>query len=246
MSPKRTVTEILAEKRAAFEALMATADGLHGSLLERSIDVSQPDVGKTGSGMRLPLAYFDNTDLERNTPQGWVTASRRTYGKRPNAILLLPNGSEAGGGAWFPGRVHGYDVSAGAFSACPAGVDGRILEDRALKLTRLSVMFLSERVDEFASRVADAHRMRDECEAALLLRFYIKNMPTADVRTLNELQVARLLERSLSTTRLKAADIDPNDLIEEVKLDYAQSVNGARPAAQATAQAAAQVAETGR
>ena len=67
-------------------------------------------------------------------------------------------------------------------------------------------MFLGERVDEFATRVADAHRMRDECEAALLFRFYVRSMPTSDVRTLNELQVQQLLTRAQSA-RLRAADI---------------------------------------
>ena len=74
--------------------------------------------------------------------------------------------------------------------------------------------------------MSDAHRSRDECEAALLFSFYVKNMPTGDVRTLNELQVDRLLERTLTTQRLRASDIDPNQLIDEVKLEYAQSMNG--------------------
>ena len=39
-------------------------------------------------------------------------------------------------------------------------------------------------------------------------------------------QVSSLLERTLSTTRLRSSQIDPNDLIEEVKLDYAHAVNG--------------------
>ena len=63
---------------------------------------------------------------------------------------------------------------------------------------------LGERVDEFATRVADAHRMRDECEAALLFRFYVRSMPTSDVRTLNELQVQQLLTRAQSA-RLRSA-----------------------------------------
>jgi hypothetical protein len=78
----------------------------------------------------------------------------------------------------------------------------------------------------FAQRVADAYKSRDECEAALLFSFYVKNMPTADVRTLNESQVARLLERALTTMRLRASTVDPNPLVDEVKLDYAHSVNG--------------------
>ena len=83
----------------------------------------------------------------------------------------------------------GWDASSSTFLAAPVGVDGKVLDAQSINLPRLSVMFLSEKVAEFAQRVADAHKARDECEGALLLSFYIKNMPTADVRTLNEMQV---------------------------------------------------------
>ena len=222
----KSVEEILAEKKAAAEALQSIANQLHRALLERGVDVANPPAGQTGSKVRLPLSYFDNLDLEPNTPEGWVQHSRRTYGKRPNAILLLPDGSDSGGAYFRPGRVSGYDASKQLFTASPSGIDGRVLDDQSVTLPRLHVMFLSEKVDKFAARVAEAHRARDECEAALLLRFYVKNMPTQDVRTLNELQVASLLERTLTTTKLRSSDVDPNELIDEVKLDYAHSING--------------------
>ena len=41
-------------------------------------------------------------------------------------------------------------------------------------------------------------------------------MPTADVRTLNDLQVSRLLQRTLTTNKLREADLDSADLIDEV------------------------------
>ena len=44
-----------------------------------------------------------------------------TFGKRANAILLVPDGTEAGGARWMPGRVSGYDPNSCLFSACPAG-----------------------------------------------------------------------------------------------------------------------------
>ena len=225
-SPQKSVEDILKEKREAQEALLRVASELSSALLSLGIDSANPKPGQTGSKVRLPLSYFDNLDLERDTPEGWVTASRRAYGKRPNAILCMPDGGAEGGGSWVPGRVTGYDAQSGLFACAPAGMDGKVLEDQATSLPRLSVLFLSEKPGEFAERVALAHKARDECEGALLLSFYIKNMPTADVRTLNEMQVASLLQRTLTTNRLKSSDIDPNQLIDEVKLDYAHSVNG--------------------
>ena len=226
-SPSRSVEDILHEKREAAEALLATAASVHEALLAHGIDVTIPQTGQTGSRMRLPLSYFDNLDFERNDPQGWVKASRQAYGKRPNAIVLLPDGAEYGGASWQPGRVTAYDPESATFAAAPVGMDGRALEEQSTSLPRLSVMFLLEKVGDFTTRVALSHRARDECEGALLLSFYIKNMPTEDVRTLNELQVARLIERTLTTSRLRETDVDPNALIDEVKLDYARSVNGA-------------------
>ena len=187
-SPARSVEHVLAEKRAAFDALMSTANALSRELLARGIDVMLPNPGQTGLKVRMPLNFFDNLDLERDTPEGWVQRSKRTYGKKPNAVLLLPDGSGTGGGFFRPGRVSGYDAKKHTFEASPSGADGRVL-DEVYRLPRLSVMFLSEKVSEFARRVAEAHASRDECEGALLMKFYITNMPTHDVRTLNELQV---------------------------------------------------------
>ena len=225
MSPIKSVEDVLAEKKAMAEALQGIANSLHRTLLERGIDTTTPARGQTGSTVRLPLSYFDNTDLERNDPESWVSLSRRSYGKRPNAILLLPEGAD-GSSVWRPGRVSGWNGQKAAFQASPSGSDGRVLEDIQYELPRLSVMFLSEKVPEFAGRIAQAYRNRDECEGALLLQFYVKNMPTQDVRTLNEMQVASLLERTLTTARLRASDVDPNALLDEVKLAYAHSVNG--------------------
>ena len=225
-SPSKSVEAILAEKRAAAEALQAVANNLHAELLKRGIDALVPQPGHSGSKVRLPLQHFDNLSLESMPPDEWVKRSRRAYGKRANAVLLVPLADEPGYSQLLPGRVVDYDAATGLFKASPSGVDGRILEDLEQQLPRLSVMFLLEKVETFAQRVADAYKSRDECEAALLFSFYVKNMPTADVRTLNESQVARLLERALTTMRLRASTVDPNPLVDEVKLDYAHSVNG--------------------
>ena len=112
--------------------------------------------------MRLPLDVFDNRDLERDTPMGWVSAATSRYAKRPNAAVLVAD--EAGAGEWRLGRVFQWEAQSALFSVQLADAGGRVIEDTCVQLPRLCVMFLGERVDEFATRVADAHRMRDECE----------------------------------------------------------------------------------
>ena len=179
-SPTRGVT-----RTAALEAV----SGLQQTLMGLGIDSSVPNQGHTGSKVRLPLQYFDSTDRERNTPLGWVDLSIRKFGKRANAAVLVAD--EAGIGMWRLGRVFRYDAKSSSFYVHLCSDFGQLLDDSALSLPRLSVMFLAESVDEFALRVAAAHRARDETEAALLFRFYVTNMPTTDMRTLNELQVPR-------------------------------------------------------
>ena len=149
-----------------------------------SIDSSVPAPGHTGSKIRLPLQYFDNIDMERNTPQGWVEQCRKQRAKRgiqPTAIVLLTD--ESGVGQWRLGRVFHWDEKTSTYHVHLANALGQIVEDSSVALPRLSVCFLAEPMHEFAQRVAAAHRARDETEAKLLFRFYVTNMPTGDMRS---------------------------------------------------------------
>ena len=67
----------------------AALQQLRAELLARSIDSTVPQPGHTGSKVRLPLDVFDNRDLERDTPMGWVSAATSRYAKRPNAAVLI-------------------------------------------------------------------------------------------------------------------------------------------------------------
>ena len=245
---------------------MEAVQSLTQMLLGHGIDSSVPAPGHTGSKIRLPLQYFDNTDVERNTPQGWVELCTSPGGKRassqPTAIVLLTD--ESGVGQWRLGRVFHWDETSSTYHVHLANALGQIQEDSTVALPRLSICFLAEPMHEFAQRVAApqhvhhhssavpqggtrrerpgghtrlpfarcsgapvaagrggrepwrgaalvgaqgmhtcthtctrtctctctqaAHRARDETEAKLLFRFYVTNMPTGDMRTLNELQ----------------------------------------------------------
>ena len=87
---------------------------------------------------------------------------------RPSLARILPTSLRC------PSLVFESDSAPSPFDAAPVGPDGRVLEDERLKLPRLSVMFLLERVADFTTRVARSHAARDECEGQLLMAFYIK------------------------------------------------------------------------
>eukprot|EP00965_Chrysotila_dentata_P109205 3608902-Pleurochrysis_carterae.AAC.5 len=222
VSPRKMARPISPLTRRGGEEVLAK---LVEELLSRGIDVSVPQPGHTGSSVRLPLQFFDNTDLERNTAEGWLSAALQRHGSKPNAVVLTPN--SVGGGEWKLGRVFRYDRKGEQFVAHVKGEDGKLQEESPISLPRLSVMFLAEKIPEFAERFAGALRARDQCEASLLFQFYVRNMPTADVKTLTEGQVQRLLERALAPSpSVLANSAEMSRLIEEVKLEYAQSMNG--------------------
>jgi len=142
---------------------MEAVQSLTQMLLGHGIDSSVPAPGHTGSKIRLPLQYFDNTDVERNTPQGWVELCTSPGGKRassqPTAIVLLTD--ESGVGQWRLGRVFHWDETSSTYHVHLANALGQIQEDSTVALPRLSICFLAEPMHEFAQRVAAAHRARD-------------------------------------------------------------------------------------
>jgi len=195
-----------------------------------ALGITGKSLGHTGSRVRLPLHYFDNTDVERMTPEAHVAAATERFDKKANAALLQPAGADAEG--WQLGRVDGYDGKAGAFVAHLVGVDGRVDESSSVLVPRLSVLFLHESVPEFAQRLSAAHHARDEAEADILFQFYVRNMPTTDVYTLSDAQIERLIERAVPAHRMPAAGAEAlarsgsvAPLIAEVKLSYAHSMN---------------------
>ncbi|KAL1510265.1 hypothetical protein AB1Y20_006588 [Prymnesium parvum] len=195
-----TKTKVFATRR-----LEEVTDSLREALLAKGINTSVqsgPAAGSTGSKVRLPLHFFDNLDLERHDGPEWAEICECS-GRGPNAVLLLPDPEGDGEKhAWMLGRVTGWDAKSSCFSAQRVDSSGRPFEDTSFMLPRLSVMFLEEP-----------------------LHFYVKNMPTDDVRTLNELQINRLLERTLTTEKLRNSELDASALIDEVRLEYAQTIN---------------------
>ena len=135
---------------------MEAVQSLTQMLLGHGIDSSVPAPGHTGSKIRLPLQYFDNTDVERNTPQGWVELCTSPGGKRassqPTAIVLLTD--ESGVGQWRLGRVFHWDETSSTYHVHLANALGQIQEDSTVALPRLSICFLAEPMHEFAQRVA--------------------------------------------------------------------------------------------
>ena len=136
----RNPAEAASPPRGAMESMEAVQN-LVQMLLGHGIDSSVPAPGHTGSKIRLPLQYFDNVDMERNTPQGWVEQSTKQRAKRgiqPTAIVLLTD--ESGVGQWRLGRVFHWDEKTSTYHVHLANAlrpDRRGLERRAAPPLRL-------------------------------------------------------------------------------------------------------------
>ena len=159
----RNPAEATSPPLGAMESMEAVQN-LAQMLLGHGIDSSVPAPGHTGSKIRLPLQYFDNTDVERNTPQGWVEQCTSQGGKRassqPTAIVLLTD--ESGVGQWRLGRVFHWDDKSSTYHVHLANALGQIQEDSTVALPRLSVCFLAEPMHEFAQRVAAPQRVHNQ------------------------------------------------------------------------------------
>ena len=156
----RNGTHVAASRMAPMsnvEASMESVQSLVQMLLGQGIDSSVPAPGHTGSKVRLPLQYFDNTDLERNTPQGWVEQCTRTGKRKASAIVLITD--ESGVGQWRLARVFRWDAASSTFHAHPTTEFGLTQEDSSVALQRLSVCFLAEPMSQFAERVAAAQHV---------------------------------------------------------------------------------------
>jgi hypothetical protein len=159
----RNPAEATSPPLGAMESMEAVQN-LAQMLLGHGIDSSVPAPGHTGSKIRLPLQYFDNTDVERNTPQGWVEQCTSQGGKRassqPTAIVLLTD--ESGVGQWRLGRVFHWDDKSSTYHVHLANALGQIQEDSTVALPRLSVCFLAEPMHEFAQRVAAPQHVHNQ------------------------------------------------------------------------------------
>jgi dynein heavy chain len=175
-----------------------------------------------GFATRLPLCWWDDTDFETRQPREWVATFRKA--NRRSDGLALVAAADGSTSCWRHMKVHKFAAASGQFLVSAIGESGdwngaTYLEDR------INLYFVDEPARQFAARVASAHARRAQAEEAVLRAFYIQSMPTNELRSLSTNQVNRILELAYSTEQLRQSALDPTALVDEVRLEFARTIN---------------------
>lgn len=96
----------------------------------------------------------------------------------------------------------------------------------AVELPKISILILAEDPYIFAKRVATAHQQRKYAESLIRYNFYVDNMPTEEIHTLDGDQKARLVYKATNVKEMnKNVNPENSPLVYEVCLDFARTMN---------------------
>ena len=188
--------------------LFASQD-LPSLVAEKGVDLQE------ASAFRVEV--FDNTDHEQRLPAEWVPKPLPQGGSAPPALVAF--GADEGKLVWTPCTVLGFDEATNTFECRP--VDST----EAKWMHRIFVHFEAESPFVYADRMAEAIQQRHEAEASLRFNFFIDSMPTEDIPPLMQEQVNRMLGYALNSKKLKDKLMDTSQLINEINIEYARTMN---------------------
>ena len=188
--------------------LFASQD-LPSLVAEKGVDLEETSA--------FQVQVFDNTDYEQRLPAEWVPKTIPKGGSAPPALVAF--GVEEGELVWTPCTVLGFDEAANTFECRP--LDGFL----STWMHRIFVHFEAESPFVYADRMAEAIQQRREVEASLRFNFFIDSMPTEDIPPLMQEQVNRMLGYALNSKKLKDKLMDTSQLINEINIEYARTMN---------------------
>lgn len=94
-----------------------------------------------------------------------------------------------------------------------------------LQLPRLDIVFAVEDPFMFAKRVAAAHKRRNDAAALMLYNLYVDCMPTEDAPSLSDEDVDHVVALAINTKQLRAFAVDIQELVSDIQMDYARTMN---------------------
>lgn len=95
-----------------------------------------------------------------------------------------------------------------------------------VRLHRIYILFDDEDPREFAKRFAVAYNTRVVADSLLKYNFYIENMPTGQIKDLENDQVNRMLSMTQNTKQLRGkSSSDSTALLSEVNFEFAKTMN---------------------
>lgn len=180
-------------------------------------------VASEGVDLIEPSAFgvdvFDNTDMEQRLGEEWVPAELPDGGSPSPALVAFRSG-DGNEVEWKQCKVTEYSAGDNKYKCEP--LDG---SSDPLWMPRIFVHFLAEDPFLYSKRLARAVRERRQAEMFLRYNFYIDSMPTEDIPPLMAEQVNRMLGYALNSKKLKDKLMDTSQLVNEVNIEYARTMN---------------------
>ncbi|KNC54636.1 dynein heavy chain 2 [Thecamonas trahens ATCC 50062] len=221
-APGKTPRKIEIERRKREYA----AQDLEELLAAQGVDYRLSEAERNASAAfpsYLPLEPFDDTEFEVRTPREWLElgVENGVMCGVPGAAVVFDS---AGCGSWVPVLVVDYSAEAEAYVVVPRGATPA---SAAYSLVhRIHLYFVAESPANFAARVGAAHRSRRDAEALLRYNLYIDSMPTAELPSMTQGTVNRILEFSVAGAAPSASQLTLlESLLSQVGVDYARAMN---------------------
>eukprot|EP00798_Chlamydomonas_sp_ICE-L_P016863 gene16863-23131_t len=171
------------------------------------------------------LDVFDNTDHESRLPTEWVPKAEGV----PPALAFTAVFQDDGSCEWAQCKVIDHDAATNHYCIIVLPEGGGewpdASQEKPVWVPRVALYFAAEDPFRFASRYAEAHTSRARAEALLRYSLYVDSMPTEDMPTLSTEQINRMLGYALNSKQLKDKLMDSSQLVSEVNLEYARTMN---------------------
>jgi hypothetical protein len=179
-------------------------------LKEEGVDYNKPIAAW------LPIEPFDNFEFDVRNPEEWIQLAN---GEMIPALALHRSQVETGVFDWKPVLITSYDSGRKIF----AGIwDDE--HESSVEISKINLVFKAEDPFQFSKRVGFAHQRRKYAESLIRYYFYIDNMPTEEIPTLNFEQKERIVKKS-TNVRYMNKNINPENspLIYEICLEFAKN-----------------------
>jgi dynein heavy chain len=164
------------------------------------------------------IATFDNTDFEQRTAGEWVPRELPEGGAPAPAVVAFQD-AYSGDVTWKDCTVSDFDHNDNTYR-CEA-LDG----GHPRWIHRVFVHFRAEDPFVYTRRLTAAVKERQRAEAVLRYNFFIDSMPTEGIPPLMTEQINRMLGYALNSKKLKDKLMDTSQLVNEINIEYARTMN---------------------
>lgn len=179
----------------------------------------------------LDLLDFDDTEYDIRSPAEWIAlvpklppkiAEDKKSGLKARGLRIFDDG---GGGE--PSGVF-QEVVVCEWDPVTNYFSGLWYEDETeAELSRLDLFFDGEDPVTHADRIANAFYVRSRVYQHIKFLFFVDNMPSEGISTLDSDQIERVKKKARNIALLQSSSLDyiTNNMIKEICLDYARVLN---------------------